>query len=204
MKPCQVDGCVEEDIFTLPEVLVQDTHITPSENTRSSEGTDSGTPFGTSSQGPFLSSPPSAKSETLPSAACCDLTDVIGTPLRRIKAGIGIFGIIGGIKNVGTQALISNPFKVIDRASKSLIKIAPKFGERPEDLPSEILNKGKLFKDLRTKNFGNISVIIKRDDGRGFLRATFDPDGKTLKSGGYIKLNKFPKLIEKGDLVPLE
>ncbi|MCA9463721.1 MAG: RHS repeat-associated core domain-containing protein [Nitrospira sp.] len=134
MKPCQVDGCVGEDIFTLPEVLVQDTHITPSENTRSSEGTDSGTPFGTSSQGPFLSSPPSSESETLPSAACCDLTDVIGAPLRGIKAGIGIFGIIGGIKNVGTQALISNPFKVIDRASKSLIKIAPKFGKNPEDL----------------------------------------------------------------------
>ena len=70
----------------------------------------------------------------MPSAACCDLTDVIGAPLRGIKAGIGIFGIIGGIKNVDTQALISNPFKVIDRASKSLIKIAPKFGKSPEDL----------------------------------------------------------------------
>ena len=105
MKPCQVDGCVGEDIFTLPEVLVQDTHITPSENTRSSEGTDSGTPFGTSSPGPFLSSPPSSESETLPSAACCDLTDVIGAPLRGIKAGIGIFGIIGGIKNVSKQTL---------------------------------------------------------------------------------------------------
>ena len=61
-----------------------------------------------------------------------------------------------------------------------------------------------MFKELRTEKLGNISVILKRPDGRGFLRATFDPDGKTLKSVGLNQPKDIPNLLEKRLLEPLE
>ncbi|MGD9850210.1 MAG: hypothetical protein AB7T38_02975 [Nitrospirales bacterium] len=128
--------------------------------------------------------------------------DLLNVGKAGFSIGAGIIG--GGLKIVGKQALISNQFKVLDRANKKLKEIAPKFGKNPDELLQKILSKGKLFKDLRTKNQGNNSVILERPDGRGFLRATFDPDGKTLKSVALNRPDQIPNLIQKGDIVPLE
>lgn len=180
-----------EGVDTLDEVVVTDSHIPPWEVFQRNSYL-----YGNTFSINFPI--PTAAQEAIPPAGCCDATDAVGAPLKGIKAGIGILGIIGGSKIVGKSAITT--FANKEAARKALTgdlgKAANRFfkdaGNKGKDFKITELPDGtfrfEFFKSARTPGFGKHHV--QEVYGNGTIRLeykqTFEPGGKPVNPKQFI------------------